>query len=144
MNRPHYESQQDRDNEQDLIRLVDPDGNAIKLPEFCIFDFVLPIRMGDKIELQVWEVKKRTTKPGLDPYKTLMIAKRKVDAAHEFMMRGIEPWFLIEYDGTPYSMNVITTPRTGPTKGGRADRGDPYDQEPCYHFEFACMAKLTR
>lgn len=130
MKRPQYESQQDRENEAEAIRLtLAPYGvAATKLPKKYEVDYLL--RRGEA--LYGWaEVKCR---PNIESYPTVMISLRKVMSGQALARAAGGRFLLIVWGRKLRVQDIASVQPANVTFGGRADRGDPEDIELVAHY----------
>jgi len=139
MSRPLYETSADREHESRLVS-----GLSQKFK--CTFE-KLPIKMGmDYAALRngevvaFFEVKRRSVSS--NKYPTYMISVHKLMAAKSLSeLTGLPCYLLVEWTD---KTGIIKLPPKNMTikMGGRADRNDPDDIEPVFHFQIGDFSSV--
>jgi hypothetical protein len=79
------------------------------------------------------EIKCRSN--SIKTYPTYMISKHKIDAAEVWQSKTtLEVYLAVEFNDALGFINLLTTEYTTGI-GGRVDRGNPRDREPCAYFD---------
>lgn len=141
MNRPIYETDEDRVNEKRMLRLAYPDRQAFKLPRSYHADFWLP---HSELPPVIVECKQRSAYFG--EYDTYAISLGKYMACMRLaeMMGGFFHIVTSWSDGIVAVAQMVTE-RTchHPIKpGGRYDRNDPADVEPMVHIPIGAFKPI--
>ena len=131
--RTQYESKEDRNIEQKLIKDYVSTG-ALKLPKSYGFDFM--VQHGPKLP-EVWEVKRRKKR-----YSTWFVSLLKLLKAQHYEALGIKAYALVEIEGKVYTLRFTETPYYIEW-GGRSDRNDSADQEPMVHYKLINMKEIV-
>lgn len=132
--RPRYETSRDRSEEVAVAaRLAELFGlSPKKLPESYTVDYAL-IDGGGVVKLLV-EVKRRKVR--WNTYPTLLLSMRKVDVARGMSDRsGLPALLAVQWDDRLGLVRLREDEPPGRiTYGGRQDRRDWQDLEPCYQI----------
>jgi hypothetical protein len=149
MKRPTYETEGDISRERGVAKtFADFAGvEIVKLPKFYPLDFA-GVAKGNKVVMWI-EIKTRTyTKDALDRMGGYMFSmKRAMEYERLYGFSGI-PFFLVLGlpDGVFYQ-KMFHWPHTRPLNvklGGRQDRSDPDDTEPCIFFPMSDFSKIEK
>lgn len=137
--RPRYERELDRERERAVVETVfHPYGmRTWKLPASYEVDFGLT-REGEDALLAVAEVKVRGR-----AYDTLLLSMHKAQALRRFAAEGFRAYLLVALPAGIYVKRVQPDERFEVRMGGRRDRGDWQDIEPCAHFPMLGMRKVA-
>lgn len=143
--RREYETEHDVATERDIIlrllpQIVPTVRRAKKLPKRYSLDWVAEDNDGF---LMAWvECKRRHC--SARTYPTFMISMLKwMDALHFQMLGGKPTYILVQWDdgaGWVRSDEVVASVKF--SIGGRTDRDDPEDMEPCVHIPVHCFHML--
>jgi hypothetical protein len=131
MSRPMYETQQDRDNEQALARLIAERFNCVmhKMPIKYTLDYAAT-RNNDVVAF----VEMRRRKIPMERFDTYMIALHKVIKAQELNNVTGLPCFLVIQWTDAVGMCRLDTCDHSIEVGGSTRRGDWQDIEPMAHI----------
>lgn len=136
MTRPIYENDDHRRAEREMAERVAQTWNCgiVKLPELSVVDWVLTGRNG-RVTRAFMECKNRATYSWefFERNGGVFCSERKWNAARELCREADVPFvFVIQVDRDElWYSRVVDWSHDGIVEGGRTDRGDPRDIEPC-------------
>jgi len=138
--RPMYETQQDRDNEQALSRIIERQFNCqlTKMPIKLSLDF-MATRNGSAVAFI--EARQRKTK--MLQYPTYMISLYKVMMANTLTQATGLPCFLAVQWSDTAGICKLPSKDMDIQTGGTMRRGDPQDIEPMAYFDVASFKVIT-
>jgi hypothetical protein len=132
--RPLYEAENNRRAQlevaQRLLALKGPRWRIDMTEPLCAYDALMQQKAGDEVRRYEIKIRYRTFLGGLIERDGYMISKRKLDR-----IAAPGPRFGIAadcWDGLFVATFARLPPDLRVGQGGRYDRGDPLDAEPCY------------
>ena len=143
MIRPVYETEKDRKMEQAIINELSDAWKIFyqKLPIKHRLDFAL---LDDKKAVIAWaEVKRRDNDS--TTYDTYMLSLDKYMSGMKlFKLTGLPFYMVVKFsDGLYYcEVSLLSYAQLNISFGGRTDRGDSQDVEPCIYFDSNLFKKV--
>ena len=143
MIRPVYETEKDRKMEQAIINELSDAWKIFyqKLPIKHRLDFAL---LDDKKAVIAWaEVKRRDNDS--TTYDTYMLSLDKYMSGMQlFKLTGLPFYMVVKFsDGLYYcEVSLLSYAQLNISFGGRTDRGDSQDVEPCIYFDSNLFKKV--
>lgn len=140
MNRPLYETQQDRDNEQALARIIEKhfDCTLTKMPMKLSLDY-MATRDGKAVAFM--EMRRR--KNHMHAYGTYMLSLYKVKMASELTQATGLPCFLVVQWSDKAGIVKLPPEDMYVAMGGSTRRNDPQDIEPMVYFDVARFKEMA-
>ena len=141
--RPVYETEKDRKMEQAIINELSDAWKIFyqKLPIKHRLDFAL---LDDKKAVIAWaEVKRRDNDS--TTYDTYMLSLDKYMSGMQlFKLTGLPFYMVVKFsDGLYYcEVSLLSYAQLNISFGGRTDRGDSQDVEPCIYFDSNLFKKV--
>ena len=141
--RPVYETEKDRKMEQAIINELSDAWKIFyqKLPIKHRLDFAL---LDDKKIVTAWaEVKRRDNDS--TTYDTYMLSLDKYMSGMQlFKLTGLPFYMVVKFsDGLYYcEVSLLSYAQLNISFGGRTDRGDSQDVEPCIYFDSNLFKKV--
>ena len=134
MNRPLYETQQDRDNEQNIARVIENEFTCqlTKMPIKLSLDY-MATRDGSAVAF----IEARRRKTPMQQYPTYMISLYKVMMASTLTQATGLPCFLAVQWSDKVGICKLPADNMDVQVGGTLRRGDPQDIEPMAYFDVA-------
>ncbi len=138
--RPLYESQQDRDNEQALARIIEAKFNCqlTKMPIKLSLDF-MATRDGSAVAF----IEARQRKTRMRQYPTYMISLYKVMMANTLTQATGLPCFLAVQWSDAAGICKLPSSDMDIQTGGSTRRNDPQDIEPMAYFDVSAFKVLS-
>jgi len=141
LGRPTYESKEDLAREGKVKALLEKKWQASlhKLPIAYSFDYLVE-RNGDSV---AWvEVKVRTNP--MKQYDTMMVSLHKLLAgAHLSQTTGLPSFLVVQWTDKTGFVNINDCGATL-KMGGRADRNDSQDRDPCLYIDIDKFQELSQ
>lgn len=142
MNRPLYETQQDRDNEQRLAKIIEQKHNCAlhKMPIKLSLDYMAT---RDGMAVAFFEMRQRKNR--MHHYETYMLSLYKVvQAGHLTQTTGLPCYLAVQWTDKAGMVQIPLEYKQMYTQmGGSTRRGDPQDIEPMVHFNMENFLEIT-